>query len=398
MKYCVALLSLVLLLIASPVMAATTTLQSAVAATGNGTILNVSPYTSLGVQVTITNTAAVTFEITVDGSTWNAKLCTLASDGSTTTTPSASGFYQCNVSGATQFRARVSTWTSGTVTVIASATVNVFSGGTGSVGVAGWPVTSTTKEITWANSLANATRIGDGVTPICLYTDATLGPQVRPCTDADVKTIIPANFNWCLFDIEGASCMETVDPDAASTFAMWTYAAAYRPKATIWIGAGAMSTDGTNCAAPAEATPVASGAKLWTIICADNDSSRMHGSLVMPDSWDGGTLTFALTYVQTAADTNALKWQVAAQCKGDGEALVATASYGTEINVTDSNLSGSGKQDTATSAAVTPSGTCAASDFLAFYIDVDATGTTTAMATTHFTGVRIEYSKTSRSD
>jgi len=46
------------------------------------------------------------------------------------------------------------------------------------------------KEIDGANSVANAVRIGDGSTPMCFYTDASLGPMVRPCTDANVNTII----------------------------------------------------------------------------------------------------------------------------------------------------------------------------------------------------------------
>lgn len=267
----------------------------------------------------------------------------------------------------------------------------------GGSGVTGWPSVSTTKEITWANSLANAVRFGDGVTPICAYTDATLGPQVRPCTDADTHTIIPANFNWCLYDIEATSCIETVDPDNATQLGKWTYATAYRPLKTAWIGAGAMSTDGTNCASPAEATPLASGVKLWTIICADNDSSRMHFSLVMPDSYDGGTVTLEALAIQTAASAGVIEYQAAMQCKGDTEALVATASYGTEIIWTDT-MTGSSGSNRSTSAAITPAGTCAAGDFVAGYVDIGATNTTTAMATVHIVGFKMEYSSTSRSD
>ena len=263
-------------------------------------------------------------------------------------------------------------------------------------GTTGWPTSSTSKEITWANSLANAARIGDGVTPLCIYTDATVGPTVRPCTDSDTETIIPANFNWRLWDIEGAAAIETVDPDAASTLAMYTYGAAYRPKQSIWFGAGTLSTDGTQCASPSEAIPLASGVKLWTIICTDNDAGRMHLSVVMPDNWDGGTVTFESTAVQTAASAGVIEYQVAGQCKGDTEALVATASYGSEVVWTDT-LTGSSGVNRATSGAVTPSGTCAAGDFVAFYIDIGAANTTTAMATLHTLGFKMEYTITSRS-
>jgi hypothetical protein len=252
------------------------------------------------------------------------------------------------------------------------------------------------KTIDGANSVANAVRIGDGSTPVCIYTDATLGPQVRPCTDANVKAVIPTNFTWCLHDEEGASCIETVDPDAASTLSMWTYATAYRPKKSVWFGAGSLSTDGTQCAAPAEATPVASGPKVWSIICTDNDASTIHGSIRMPDSWDAGTVTFTHVYQQTAADTSALNGDIAAQCRGNGEAPSST--YGTEVAIDDAGVVGSGANDMTTSAAVTPTGTCAAGDMLYWRYQLDATGTTTAVATLHHLGFNMEYSVTSRSD
>lgn len=270
-------------------------------------------------------------------------------------------------------------------------------GGGGGGGVSGWPTVSTNKIATWANSLANALQIGDGVTNVCIYTDSTLGPVIRPCTDSNTRTYIWTNFTWSLFDIEGNSDILTVDPDAASITNVYTFASGYRPKKSIWFGAASLSVDGTNCATPAEATPVASGAKLFTILCADSDNSRMYGSVTMPDGWDGGTLTFQALVVQTAADTNVIEYQVAAQCKGDTESLVATSSYGTEVVWTDT-MSGSGKANFSTSGAVTPSGTCAAGDFLAFYIDIGATNTTTAMATAHIVGFKMEYARQYLSD
>lgn len=39
-----------------------------------------------------------------------------------------------------------------------------------------------------ANSLANATKIGDGRTPVCVYTDTTLGVMVVPCTASNAIT------------------------------------------------------------------------------------------------------------------------------------------------------------------------------------------------------------------
>lgn len=251
------------------------------------------------------------------------------------------------------------------------------------------------KIIDGANSLANAVRIGDGTTPWCIYTDASAGPQIRPCTDANIKTTIPTNFTWALRDEEGAADVETIDPDAATQKGKYTYGPGYEPLKSVWFGAAALSTDGTQCAPPAEAT-INSGPKLYTIICTDNDASTIYGSVKMPDSWDGGTVTFEHVYLQTAADTSALNGDIAAQCRGNGEAPSST--WGTEVAIDDAGVTGSNQNDYTTSAAVTPAGTCAAGDMLYFRYQLDATGTTTAVATLHHLGFKMEYSITSRSD
>jgi hypothetical protein len=250
------------------------------------------------------------------------------------------------------------------------------------------------KTIDGANSLANAVRIGDGSTPICLYTDASLGPQVRPCTDANTRTLIPTNFTWALYDEEGAVAIETVDPDAATTQGVWTYNN-YKPLKSIWIPAGAMSTDGTNCAAPAEVT-INSGAKRWTIICLDNDSSTAYFEVSMPDSWDGGTVTVMGSFIQTAADTSNMNADIALACRADGTTINNT--WGTEVAM-DTAMTGSSAIDTITTGAVTPNGTCTgAGTLLQGRWQLDATGTTTAVATLHLVGFKIEYSTKSRSD
>src|SRR5574343_830478 len=54
----------------------------------------------------------------------------------------------------------------------------IIRGGGGSGGgVTGWPTVSTEKEVTWANALANALKIGDGTDAWAIYRDATDGLQ-----------------------------------------------------------------------------------------------------------------------------------------------------------------------------------------------------------------------------
>jgi len=98
-------------------------LQSAAAATGNGTAMDVSGYSALAVQVTGTFVATITFEGTVDGSTWVAIQGINYNDGHLASTATAAGLFYIPIAGLELFRARV-TWTSGTsVTTVARAII-----------------------------------------------------------------------------------------------------------------------------------------------------------------------------------------------------------------------------------------------------------------------------------
>jgi hypothetical protein len=91
------------------------------------------------------------------------------------------------------------------------------------------------KIIDGANSVANAVRIGDTTTPVCIFTDAVKGPWVRPCTDSNITTYILPNFTYSWYDVEGDAVMFTVDPDAASKNAMYQYGANYKPLASVEV-------------------------------------------------------------------------------------------------------------------------------------------------------------------
>jgi hypothetical protein len=100
------------------------TLQSAAVATGNGTPVTVTAggeggYATLTVQVVGITTATITWEGTVDGTNWVAILATPLTTGTAATTATADGIYRINVTGLASVRARISAWTSGTITVTA---------------------------------------------------------------------------------------------------------------------------------------------------------------------------------------------------------------------------------------------------------------------------------------
>lgn len=97
-----------------------TTLQNAAAATGAGTPLNVRGFDTAIVLVTISNTATVTFEGSLDnGTTWTSvEAANVATDAVGTTT-SATGLFMLPIGGLELIRTRISAYTSGTVTTLA---------------------------------------------------------------------------------------------------------------------------------------------------------------------------------------------------------------------------------------------------------------------------------------
>jgi len=97
-------------------------LQAAVEATGDGASLNVAGLARLGVQVSGTFVGTVTFEATINGASWVALALAPVGGGAAVSTASAPGLFSGVVSGFAQFRARVSAYTSGAITVDALAT------------------------------------------------------------------------------------------------------------------------------------------------------------------------------------------------------------------------------------------------------------------------------------
>lgn len=101
------------------------TMQDAATATGNGTSLIVgvssaAPGANLGavgIQITGTFSATVTFEATTDGTNWTAVMATNLNDDVRATTATAAGHYTILYGSAIRIRARISAYTSGTVTV-----------------------------------------------------------------------------------------------------------------------------------------------------------------------------------------------------------------------------------------------------------------------------------------
>lgn len=161
----------------------------------------------------------------------------------------------------------------------------------------------------------------------------------------------------------------------------------------FWTAAG-LDVDGTQC--DYSKVTINSGPVQTAIVCTDNDASTIYGAVVMPDGYGGSgadtyTVTFELEYVQTAADTGAMNSDITAMCRRSGDTVNST--WGTEVAIDDAAVSGSNIIDHTTSAAVTPNGTCAGGATLFWRWQLDATGTTTAVATLDILGIKMEFTK-----
>lgn len=164
-------------------------LQNAVVATANGASMPVTKYTTVALDVTIATTATVTFEGSVSGAAWTSVYCVDAAFRATSTTATATGLYQCNVAGLNAFRARVSAWTSGAVTVYARATtapsqtgglVDAAGNGTVTLGTLFSGEDQTNNLLMTSGGVVRQTQIlGTGGVP-STATDATTTPQILP--------------------------------------------------------------------------------------------------------------------------------------------------------------------------------------------------------------------------
>lgn len=93
------------------------TFHDSVVVTAAGTAMDVRGLSSVGIQAEGITTATITFQGTIDGSTWYAIQAVNQNDGSVATTTTADGLFMVPVAGLKQVRANLTSWTAGTVIV-----------------------------------------------------------------------------------------------------------------------------------------------------------------------------------------------------------------------------------------------------------------------------------------
>ncbi len=373
-------------------------LHTARATTHDGTSVSVDYSNTVAFDVLISGTSAtVLFRVAGAGKLgWQDLACTASDSTVPSTTATASGLYTCNVAGADTVSARVDACTSCSVSVVARRTSAVLGGGgSGSGAAQGLEANFLVENTIISATSANTVEITNGTQGIAIYGDATDGGVIKPIPLGDSLWRIWTNFNGCIRDMEAGANMLCFDPDASSKKLMYPFQTGYYPLKSFYVSAQSIIGDGTNC--PTSPTLVTiSNSSRYSHICTENNSSRRKFVVPMRPNWDGGVIYIKPYYSQTAADTGSVLLDVAAACRALGTAFNGT--YGTEVNVDDAVLVGSGAIEGTLSGAITPNGSCSPSDELFVYMDVDATtNPTTAAATLNFLGVDVFYSETSMS-
>lgn len=255
------------------------------------------------------------------------------------------------------------------------------------------------KRITGANSQGNAWLAGDGTREVGVYGDGADG-AVIDCKisgvwgDCDKGWKLNANKKHQGKDSTGAIAVSYDSSQSTPNGKLGGIASAWRPVKSIAWDAGGLNVDGTNCTVPTEQA-LNSSEKTWAFSCADNNASIFGGKVRMPVAWDGDTVAFVLSLFHGTTETITFAGDFSAQCRGAGDTINST--YGTAV-AADVAITTANQVAEATTAAVTPNGSCAGGKWLLWRYVVDAANFSANAANSKILGVTLRYSVSSLSD
>lgn len=121
-------------------------------------------------------------------------------------------------------------------------------------------------------------------------------------------------------------------------------------------------------------------------------------TVVMPDSYDGGTITASMYWTANSTSTNSVVWAIQARAYADGDAL--DASWGTAQTITDANGSSANTlRISGSTSAVTIAGTPAGGQVVQIRVFRDADNASDNLAAdARLIAVKIEYTTSSYAD
>jgi hypothetical protein len=147
----------------------------------------------------------------------------------------------------------------------------------------------------------------------------------------------------------------------------------------LYVPAAAMSSLTTSGAAGAVVQLTAGNPELIVYNFDSTADEAVQFSVIMPDNWDLGTITFKAHWTSSATDTDGVAWGMSAVAISDGDTI--DASYGTPVVVTD-DAQGTANDlyITAESSAITVAGTPAKGDMVYFKVIRDVSDANDDMA------------------
>jgi hypothetical protein len=258
-----------------------------------------------------------------------------------------------------------------------------------------WEDTEGTDEACIQMDAAEALVLSSGVTGITVPADSI----------SDSELDEAAAFDWTgahTFASTvglGGSATATTPADGDDDTSVATTAFVSSVTKSVYIPAGAMEVDGTQCTF-STAGVVNSGPYIRPINCADSASGIVYWELVMPDSWGGsGAITVeAQAYTIDASVTggadDTIGWDVSCMARGDGETINST--WGTAQNL-DVTFATQYVIENVTSASITPDD-FELGDTLFCRMVIDATTTDSTTADMRLKGVKVEYATASNTD
>lgn len=253
-------------------------------------------------------------------------------------------------------------------------------------------------EIDGATS-ANPLIVGNGTQKAKHYGDPSKGYVIEPVPLGDSVWRCWTNYNCVIRDEEAAATIFTIDPDATDND-KYVWASGYRPIKTVSFPADALYPRGSSTLVTNTAL-ISGGLISPYITTTDSDNDGAYRYVVMPPTWDGGTVTATITVVNiNATPANAFRVDVSGECYPAGTVIPTTISTtGEQSAIVTFGSSGScggsacNQNDpaSATTAAITINGTPAGGNLCGFQAQTNASGTTETVAGVKIIQLDIHY-------
>lgn len=248
----------------------------------------------------------------------------------------------------------------------------------GIIANAGWPLSSTLKDITWANSEANAQGVGSVLRKFKFYDDPTDGLIVKPVPSQDTMLRIWDGNQFSLYDTQNTCDVLRVNPSASTPNAAWSLGcSSIRPRKSLRVplsprGAVTMT----------EESIVSNQPKSWYATVTDADTDAVDFSFSVSNSMQNVTLADVRLYgvSKNATPSGAIRLDCALKAFRPGTDTFTAHSTTGEQSVTLTPAT-QNRSVAATSSTITINGTVQSGGMIYGSCEVNAASTTSTQMT-----------------